>query len=480
MMNASPRSVRTLKIALWGAAAILVVSQIASLQVADTHQEWGSEGKAKIRDGGVRPEVIAAPAARGAVVTAAVEPTGFTAQTRLGHDAGDQWESAIAVDRLGHVYMLYPQYGGVPGCADCYNPTLLLQISADHGATWGPPAILYPGGRTTGQCDAQVVVDPVDGRTVYAAWLQNGKAKIAVGKSTDFGASWNVVIANDTNAGTDKPILAARGQDVYVSYNHSQSAYAAVSHDGGATFTQIKINQNAKLGWSLPGGSAITPGGAVFFSWAGYEQSGGAKGDVNLYVSRSTDGGASWTTKLLDVSRAPPDCPAMACGWAYLGAQAVMASDANGDLYALWNAGSSAKRPARIYFAASTNGGDSWSPKAEVSTAPAGTHHNFPAIAATGDGDVRISWMDARAANGGMDTWNVYYRSSLDGGASWSPELDLSTAVSGISYISPDGFRFPYGDYYEIDIDEQGTSHLSFGEGYNYDSPGSTWYVKGR
>jgi hypothetical protein len=88
--------------------------------------------------------------------------------------------------------------------------------------------------------------------------------------------------------------------------------------------------------------------------------------------------------------------------------------------------------------------------------------------------------MDARAANGGINKWNVYYRSSSNGGATWSSEVDLSTFVTGYSYITSEGFDFPFGDYYELDIDELGTSHLIFGEALNYDSPGSIWYVKGK
>lgn len=158
-----------------------------------------------------------------------------------------------------------------------------------------------------------------------------------------------------------------------------------------------------------------------------------------------------------------------------------MTSDTSGSLYALWNGGSTPKGPERIYFSKSTDGGNRWSPKQEVSTAPAGTHHAFPAISATGNGDVRIAWMDARAASGGMDQWNVYFRSSTNGGSSWGSEVDLSTYVEGYpTYIFPDGFRFPFGDYFEMDIDEQGTNHVVWGEGYSYDSPGTIWYVHGK
>ena len=161
--------------------------------------------------------------------------TGYAPQLRLGYTAGDQWEPSIATDRFGHVYVLYPQYLGVPGCPSCPSPTMTLQVSSDRGATWGTPRqIAAPG---TGQWDAQIVVDPIDGRTVYASWLQDSKSDTVVARSIDFGATWQVTVADHTNAGTDKPILVAHGADVYVVFNHSQKIYAASSHDFGATFT---------------------------------------------------------------------------------------------------------------------------------------------------------------------------------------------------------------------------------------------------
>lgn len=438
------------------------------------------KGKAPTRKGEVKPEVVNASPIR-PVEVALAPPSGFTPQTRLGFDVGDQWEPAIASDRFGHVYVLYPQYEGVPGCADCSNPTMIMQISNDHGSTWGSPFVIYPlGANTGGQWDPQVSVDPVDGSTVYVSFMQNNKSDILVSKSTDFGVTWSAfVVADKTNAGTDKPIMAVRGQDVYVVYTHAQTTFVAYSHDGGATFSETKVSKGGKLGWALAGGGTVTPNGHVYFAWAGYEGNGGASGNVNLYVSKSTNGGTSWTTNVIDVSKSPPQCPAYNCGWAYLGAQMVLSSDANGVVYLLWNAGSTANGPERIYFAKSTDNGNLWSTKVDVSTASQGIHHNFPAIAATGNGIVHISWMDARAANGGLDKWNVYYRKSTNGGSTWSNEVDVSTYVEGFTYIFTDGFRFPFGDYYEIDIDENGKVHFIFGEGYDYNAPGSIWYVSG-
>ena len=399
---------------------------------------------------------------------------GFAPQTRVGFTTGDQWEPAIAADGYGHVYILYPQYGGVPGCPSCPSPTAILTISSDRGATWSAPRVIAPPGSE--QVDTQIVVDPLDGKTVYAAWLQNSKSDIAFAKSTDFGQTWQVSIADSTNAGVDKDILLVRGNDIYIAYNHAQTIFAASSHDGGAHFAEVKVNQNSHLGWSLAGGGAIDRAGNVYFSWDGYTQNGGAKGPVNLYVGKSSDGGATWNTTLLDVSGAPPDCSAYFCGWAFLGAAITMTADANGTLYALWNAGAVDKGPERIYFSRSTDAGATWSPRQDVSLAAAGVENSFPAIAARGSGDVRIAWMDSRNS----PWWNVYYRSSNNGGRSWSAESKLSSFVPGYSYISASGFGFPFGDYFEMDIDDTGATQAVWGEGLNYDTPGSIWTTHGK
>jgi len=165
-------------------------------------------------------------------------------------------------------------------------------------------------------------------------------------------------------------------------------------------------------------------------------------------VSRSTDAGATWTNAVVDVSASPPDCSAYQCGWAYLGAQITMAADEAGTLYALWNMGTVDKGPERIYFARSTDAGLTWSAKKDVSAAPAGSAHAFPAVVGGNAGDVRIAWMDAR--NGTL--WNTYYRSSTNGGASWtslrfdwSPTACWSETAGRSSRLTADGASFHFG-----------------------------------
>ncbi|HKC72061.1 MAG TPA: sialidase family protein, partial [Terriglobales bacterium] len=308
------------------------------------------------------------------------------------------------------------------------------------------------------------------------SWLQNSKSSTVVAKSTDFGQTWSLVVANRIAHGVDKDVLAVRGNEVYVAYSQAQHLWVSVSHDGGQTFAAVSLNSNPRLRSVTAGGGTIDPAGNIYFAWAGFRQREGLSGPVNLYLSKSSDGGGTWQTTLLDSSTAPPSCSDHKCGWAFLGAQMALTSDAAGTLYALWNSGRQAGAAERIYFASSTTGGASWSARQDVSSAPLGVEHAFPAITAGVAGDVRISWMDTRSA----PYWNTFYRSSTNGGASWSEETRISSYVAGYSYISPAGFSFPFGDYFQMAIDDLGRTHVVWGEGLNWNTPGSVWYVRGR
>jgi hypothetical protein len=359
-----------------------------------------------------------------------------------------------------------------------------LQVSGDGGATWGEPHALLPDADVR-QDDPQIVVDPVDGRTVYAAFMLGDKSSMHVAKSTDFGQTWRTMLVEPLQRGTDKDILAVRGPHVYLVYNAAQKIYASVSHDGGTTWALRKIvsNTNSKLGWSLPAGGAIDSKGNAYFGWAGYTQNGGAKGPVNLYVSKSSDGGENWQVSRVDVSGAPPPC---GCGgWAYWGAQLTVAVDDRDRAYVLYNGSDEKYAVNRMYFARSTDGGATWSPRQDVSQAPTGANNLFPALVARGNGDVRIAWQDDRNGfdAGGDDPsarWNTYYRSSGDGGRTWSPEVQLSDFVPGYDYKLAEGYLEPYGDYFELDVDGARKTHALWGEGPSYAGPGTVWYARER
>jgi len=438
--------------------------------------------------------VFACAIAFGATAASAAAPA-FTFPVRLGFEHGDDWEPAIAADGFGHVYASWSHYVGFtstsggdpdPSCPTCASPHTMLQVSNDGGATWSDPRALWPS--TTRQDDPQIVVDAADGKTVYAAFMQNDKSSMFVARSDDFGQTWRAMLVEPLQRGTDKDILAARDGNVYLVYHTQQKIFASVSHDGGQTWSTHNMvgTTNSELGVSLPSGGAIDSKGNAYFAWNGVNNPGQAKGVKNLYVTKSTDGGQTWTTSLVDVSQSPTQCGCP--GWDYWGAQMALAIDARDRIYVLWDAANVKYGVQRMYFARSTDRGVTWSTRRDVSLAPTGSNNLFPAMAARGNSDVRIAWMDDR---NGFDTgnddpnarWNTYYRSSTDGGATWSAEAKLSQFVAPYGYKSAtpkDGYAEPYGDYLELDIDGSGVTHAIWGEGFSYNGPGNVWYARGQ
>ena len=64
-------------------------------------------------------------------------------------------------------------------------------------------------------------------------------------------------------------------------------------------------------------------------------------------------------------------------------------------------------------------------------------------------------WMDDRlgAPVNHRNGWNVWLRSSVNGGTSWTgPSRRISTFDPNRPQSKPNGFRFPYGDFEGIDL----------------------------
>ena len=70
-----------------------------------------------------------------------------------------------------------------------------------------------------------------------------------------------------------------------------------------------------------------------------------------------------------------------------------------------------------------------------------------------------------------LDAWNVWYRSSTDGGAHLVGAVKISDVTSGAAYKTAAGFGELYGDYGEIAITHTGKTIAIWGEGESYTRP---------
>ena len=395
---------------------------------------------------------------------------------KVADPKADDWEPAIAADpRSPYVYLLTTHFTEKPCPGDCPYPYISLHISSDGGQTWAPQKPLCAC-KGSWQYDPQIEVVPDTG-DVYAAYL-NGFNVVFL-KSTNHGQSWSEPVPTWGNVSwNDKPALAMSddGQDVYISWNGPTGGdpWVAQSHDAGETWTQTKLVDSKRYFFAFD--ADVLHDGTVVFSESDISYTGpGAspEGVVKHHVFISRDEGATWEDHVIDTVDVGEPCVAEGCpSDFYIGHDAISADD-QGNLIALYDGATKEFGPQRIYSRSSTDEGLTWSARTALSVS--GENATSPAVESQGSGDVR-AWYMQTIHHDDPDAWNVFYRSSTDGGVSWSAPVKISDATSGAAYKHKDGFDEVYGDYGEMAITNTGKAIGTWGEGLSYTGPGGVWF----
>lgn len=386
----------------------------------------------------------------------------------------DDWEPAIAADpNAPYVYVLVTRYGSRP-CPGCASPFIAFKRSVDGGATWGggKPLCRCPG---RGQFDPIIEVAPNTGHVyaIYMKWFN-----IVFTKSTDHGRTWSRPVPTFGQvAWGDKPVLATSdsGRHVYVSFNGPTGGdpWIVQSHDFGATWTQTRVLTSDRYFFAFD--ADVTPGGKVVFSQSSIDYSGsGGKpvGKVIHHAFVSDDLGVSWTNVIVDRVAIGRACVAEGCSPDFYIGHTAVAATANDDLIYLYDGAIHHLGSQRIYAQRSPDGGLTWSPLKRLSRWS--EHASSPAVESVGNGDVRAWYLETRRRS--PDAWNVWYRSSADGGITWSSPVRISDASSGAGYKKAAGFLEMYGDYGEIAITSAGKTIGVWGEGFSWTGPGGAWF----
>jgi len=222
-----------------------------------------------------------------------------------------------------------------------------------------------------------------------------------------------------------------------------------VSHsdDGGASWRQVTVApiQHAPAG-DVYTNMVVGQDGTVYLAWM-YCNSGpfyfcsDHKG--HMVFSKSSDGGNTWSTPTLLTT---VTLGGLANSNVYLTNYPAIAVDASdgpngGSLYVALNTWTGAYE--RIGVIRSIDGGKTWSKPVPV--APPSDNHDqfFPWISVSSAGLVGVSWLDCR-----NDPTDVSYQAfgaiSTDGGKSFQPNVELTTAFSNPNNNGGDGWM---GDY---------------------------------
>ncbi|HSJ50113.1 MAG TPA: sialidase family protein [Actinomycetota bacterium] len=433
------------------------------------------------------------PPVAGAVLPSVAE----TNATNLGFCGGDDWEPEIAASGRD-VYVGIAHFPGDPSCdpASAGPREIYVRSSADGGRTFGPlvalPRLGYPN-----VVDVVVTIDEVT-HAVYVSFLAFGTGfatDVLVAKSTDHGATWTTTKVNGPLCtACDHPWLVANDDNVYVMYASGKNHFLSRSADGGATWSESLVLQDAHV--AFPEGAVLDAAGNAWFAWGDCFGSCTGKTAAIYQVSKTTAGTSETAFARVAEGSAGPHCPpSVACGFAYWGPQDDVAIDAAGNLYLVWqdNLPNRPGRPPIVQLSSCSAGTDctdsaNWhyvgrvDDKTASGCAGGNCYALYPRVEGGSAGEISVIWMDDRLGepldhNNG---WNVWYRTSTNGGLSWTgPSVRVSQFDSARSESHANGFEFPYGDYQGIDLLES-RAVMVWGEGHNYvggpTSPGHVIY----
>jgi hypothetical protein len=386
--------------------------------------------------------------------------------------------------------------------------------STDLGDTWTDSGGIGGGGDP-------VIAAHIASGTFYYAHLASigGVSAIGVAKSTDgcqsFGAAVNATPGSSAAAHLqDKPWIAvdntggANDGNIYVCWTRfvnnnpgpatSGETRVSRSIDGGATFVNDQLVSGPTEFFPIGCSIDVGPGGEVNVAW---EARGGG---LPVRFRRSTDGGVTFPAAPVQINTNPVRHPGVdrvvTCelprptlnGDIRMLSQVWLAADAtggpyDGNLYAVW-----AHDPlggldnSDVYFSRSSDGGASWSPEVQVGGGTV-TDQFEPFVKVGGAGTVTIAWYDRRNDPANNLNIDVYATFSRDGGATIDPIMritDVSFGVppllgqpTGSGQFDP-GFRACYmGEYIAVASDED---NFYYAWGDNRNTVVSANYPAGR
>lgn len=249
------------------------------------------------------------------------------------------------------------------GNRPCGNP--YMKISRDRGLSWGTetPLSAAQGGFRQSLS--------VSGSMVHLVWMdyRAGRWDIYYRRSTTAGITWDperLLVTGTPILGAERPQIVAQGNSVHVVWMDGRDNRPSCSIEGGLVLPQC----------------------------------------TELYYKRSIDGGVTWgpDTRLTnDVGYSGrPDIT-------MIGANVVVVTYDKGT-----------PTGNEIQALRSINNGVSWGALPPITASPGESTHS--SVFGLSPNLLHVDWMDRKAG----PEYKIYYRRSIQGGNSWTPEEQVS------------------------------------------------------
>jgi hypothetical protein len=205
----------------------------------------------------------------------------------------------------------------------------------------------------------------------------------------------------------------------------------------------------------------VAPGGTVYVAWVNFGSS-----VITIRVAESTDGGASWTLKTnpaTDKTQPQDSAATSSCFRAALNGNIrylpspQIAVGPDGALHVVYSYKPSQDDDVDVFYRRSLDGGATWEPEVRVNDDATTTDQFFPTLSVGASNQVSVAWYDRRNDTTDNLLVDYYQRMSFDGGATWgNPSVRLSDESSPI-YLDSSLATCYHGDY---DTQIQTGSHV--------------------
>ena len=290
---------------------------------------------------------------------------------------------------------------------------LMLIVSSPLRAAWTTQRLTNDSGASFEPAIA------IDGPNVYVAWSNEtpGRRNIYFKKSSSGGATWQGVHRlTESSPNSRNPKIAVNGSSVYVVWeDHVQGhegIYLRRSLNRGETWQSARRLANSLVfAWS----PAIAVNGSnIYVAWSDI-----APANYEIYFRKSADGGTTWqSTERLTNNSGSSDNPAL------------VVSGSN--VYIVWKDNTGREHEA-VYFRKSPNGGATWQSERRFEEDSGTSLH--PTIAAGGS-NVYVAWHHYVTENS-----EIYYTKSSNRGATWQniQRLTKNSGASGAAELAVSG-----------------------------------------
>ncbi len=342
-----------------------------------------------------------------------------------------------------------------------------MYYSADGGVTWGQTNLPLASGDAF---HSDPTVDWSSDGTAWSSTMGINSAqtvlKVQSYRSTNGGATWvfdGTISGTQTNTDKQMQWIDHSASSPYKDQNYVIWHNGAPAYMNRRTSTAwgspIKVSGTETTGTAIGADVKTNSSGDVFGFWPD-------TGSRGIYVVKSTNGGASYSTPTRIVTTYDSyDIGVPAFNSRRILVYVAGAAYRNGttnNVYALWtdlsgdtgcttatnepgsNVSSTCKT--RVWFSRSTDGGTTWSARVKINN-QAGLNDQFNPFLAVDEtnGNLGAIYYDT-VDDAGRKKVNIYYQMSTDGGVSWQTPVKVTTAQTDETISGADSGN-QFGDY---------------------------------